>query len=86
METRKKSFAEEERSDLANRPGLSSENLDVNDEENLDTRNVAHDIEEGDEDYDDEELEESDFDIDDDDEDDEDDEDAHPNLPGGKAI
>ena len=41
----------------------------VNDEENLDTRKISHEIEEGDEDYDDEALEneeltEDDFEID----------------------
>lgn len=55
---------------------LSSDYERVNDEDNLDTRNVSHDIEEGDEDYDDEELEdeeltEDDFDVDEDEEDDE---------------
>jgi hypothetical protein len=73
MEPRKNSSLNEERNDRLNQPDLSSENR-INDEENLDTRNVAHNIEEGDEDYDDEELEgeleESDFDIDDDEEDD----------------
>ncbi len=49
---------------------VSSDFERVNDEENLDTRDISHDIEEGDEDYDDEELEneeltEADFDIDD---------------------
>lgn len=34
-----------------------AEQSKVNDEDNLDTRNIAHDIEEGDEDYDDEQLE-----------------------------
>lgn len=54
---------------------LSSDYERVNDEDNLDTRNVSHDIEEGDEDYDDEELDEEltedDFDVDEDEEDDE---------------
>ena len=40
----------------------------VNDEDNLDTREISNDIEEGDEDYDDEELTEDDFEIDGDDE------------------
>ena len=49
----------------------------VNDEDNLDTRDISHNIEEGDEDYDDEELEneeltDADFDVDEDDEDEED--------------
>ena len=74
MEPRKKNILDEERSELTNRPGLASDNVDVNDEENLDTRNVAHDIEEGDEDYDDEELDEEDFDIDEEDDEDEEDE------------
>lgn len=39
------------------RPDTSSDQSRVNDEDNLDTREIAHDIEEGDEDYDDEELE-----------------------------
>ena len=43
---------------------LSSTYEQVNDEENLDTREIAHDVEEGDEDYDDEELTEDDFEID----------------------
>jgi hypothetical protein len=46
---------------------MTSSNYDrVNDEDNLDTREISHDIEEGDEDYDDEELTEDDFEIDDD--------------------
>lgn len=40
----------------------------VNDEDNLDTRKISNDIEEGDEDYDDEELTEDDFAVDKDDE------------------
>jgi hypothetical protein len=57
---------------------LQTEFERVNDEENLDTRDVSHAVEEGDEDYDDEELEddeltEDDFDIDEDDEDEEND-------------
>lgn len=48
----------------------------VNDEDHLDTRDISHDIEEGDEDYDDEEMEneeltEEDFEIDGDEEDEE---------------
>ncbi len=39
------------------RPDSASDQSRVNDEDNLDTREIAHDIEEGDEDYDDEELE-----------------------------
>jgi len=57
--------------------GVSSDFERVNNEDDLDTRDVAHDIEEGDEDYDDEDLEneeltEDDFDVDEDDEADED--------------
>lgn len=40
----------------------------VNDKDNLDTRKISNDIEEGDEDYDDEELTEDDFAVDKDDE------------------
>lgn len=55
---------------------FSSDFERVNDEDNLDTRDISHDIEEGDEDYDDEELEneeltEADFDIDNEDEEEE---------------
>jgi hypothetical protein len=55
---------------------VSSDFEKVNDEENLDTRDISPDIEEGDEDYDDEELEndeltEADFDIDGEDDEDE---------------
>lgn len=47
---------------------LSSDYERVNDEDNLDTRDISNSIEEGDEDYDDEEeLSEDDFDIDEDD-------------------
>ena len=47
---------------------MTSSNYErVNDEDNLDTREISHDIEEGDEDYDDEELTEDDFEIDDED-------------------
>ena len=49
---------------------LSSNYERVNDEGDLDTREISHDIEEGDEDYDDEELTEEDFDVDEDEEDD----------------
>lgn len=55
---------------------LSSDSDRVNNEDDLDTREISHDIEEGDEDYDDEETEdeelsEDDFEVDDDEEDDE---------------
>ena len=55
---------------------VSSDFERINDEDNLDTREISHDIEEGVEDYDDEELEndeltEEDFDIDDDEEEEE---------------
>jgi len=59
-----------------NRP-VSSDYERVNDEDNLDTRDISHDIEEGDEDYDDEEIDnddeltEADFEVDGDDEDEE---------------
>ena len=43
---------------------LSSTSEQVNEEEDLDTREISHDVEEGDEDYDDEELTEDDFEID----------------------
>ena len=75
MEPRKNSPLTEERNDRLEQPGLSNENSRINDEDNPDTRNVAHNTEEGDEDYDDEELQESDFDIDDEEDDDEADED-----------
>jgi hypothetical protein len=60
---------------------LSSDYQRVNDEDHLDTREISHNIEEGDEDYDDEELEneeltEADFEIDGD-EDEEDEEDIY---------
>ena len=51
--------------------GLPSDFQRVNNEDDLDTRDISHDIEEGDEDYDDEELSEDDFDVDEDDEEDE---------------
>lgn len=58
---------------LDERNKMTSSNYErVNDEDNLDTREISHNIEEGDEDYDDEELTEDDFEIDD--EDDEEDE------------
>ena len=44
---------------------LSSDYERVNNEDELNTREIANNIEEGDEDYDDEELTEDDFDIDD---------------------
>jgi hypothetical protein len=55
---------------------VSSDFEKVNNEDNLDTRDISPDIEEGDEDYDDEELEndeltEADFDIDGEDDEDE---------------
>jgi hypothetical protein len=43
---------------------LSSDYEQVNNEEDLDTREVSSGIEEGDEDYDDEELTEDDFEVD----------------------
>ena len=55
---------------------LSSDYERVNNEDDLDTREISHDIEEGDEDYDDEEtddeLTEDDFDVDKDDEEEDD--------------
>lgn len=59
----------------------SSDPNRVNDEDSLDTRNVASDVEEGDEDYDDEELDddeldEDDFEVDDTEEDVDEDEDV----------
>ncbi|HEU4471774.1 MAG TPA: hypothetical protein VFR58_11855, partial [Flavisolibacter sp.] len=53
---------------------LSSDLNRINDEDNLDTREISNDIEEGDEDYDDEELDDEDlddedFELDDEDED-----------------
>ena len=53
------------------RQGESADTNRINDEDELDTRNVASNVEEGDEDYDDEELEEEDFDVDEEEEDDE---------------
>jgi len=50
---------------------LSSDYERVNDEDNLDTREISNDIEEGDEDYDDEELTEKDFEIDEEEDDEE---------------
>jgi len=47
---------------------LSSDFERVNDGENLATRDISNDIEEGNEDYDDEELTEDDFSVDEDDE------------------
>lgn len=43
---------------------ISSDFERVNDEDTLDTREISHEVEEGDEDYDDEELTEDDFEID----------------------
>lgn len=63
METRKNNNSGQE-SERLQSPGNSSDASSVNDEENLDTRFVSNDVEEGDEDYDDE-LTEADFDIDD---------------------
>ena len=51
---------------------LSSDYERVNDEDDLDTREISNTIEEGDEDYDDEELTEEDFDVDDYEEEDDD--------------
>jgi hypothetical protein len=53
---------------------LSSDYERVNNEENLDTREISSSIEEGDEDYDDEELTEDDFEVDAEEEGEEDDE------------
>jgi hypothetical protein len=58
---------------------LSSDYERVNNEDEMDTREISHDIEEGDEDYDDEELEdeeltEDDFEVDKDDEEEDDEE------------
>lgn len=60
---------------LEERLTTSSDYEQVNDEEKLDTSQVSHSVEEGDEDYDDEELDseeltEDDFEIDDEDEED----------------
>lgn len=54
---------------------LSSDYERVNDEDNLDTREISNSVEEGDEDYDDEELTEDDFEIDEEDEEGEEEED-----------
>ena len=53
------------------RQGEAADTNRINDEDELETRNVASNVEEGDEDYDDEELEEEDFDVDEEEEDDE---------------
>jgi hypothetical protein len=45
---------------------LSSDYERVNNENEMDTREISQDVEEGDEDYDDEELTEGDFDVDED--------------------
>lgn len=50
---------------------ISSDFERVNEEDTLDTREISHEVEEGDEDYDDEELTEDDFEIDGEEEDDE---------------
>ena len=50
---------------------FSSDKERVSDESNLDTREISHDIEEADKDFDDDELTEDDFDIDENEEDDE---------------
>ena len=62
MEPRKHSV-QEEGNDQLDHTGLSSANNTIREEETP-TRNVAQNIEEGDEDYDDEELTEADFYID----------------------
>jgi|GEM_PF-6612834 len=51
------------------RQGESSDSSRVNDEDNLDTRNISSDVEEGDEDYDDEEDLDDEDDFEDDEED-----------------
>lgn len=50
---------------------LSPDKEQVSGESDSDTREISHDVEEGDEDYDDDELTEDDFDIDEKGEDDE---------------
>lgn len=50
---------------------ISSDFERVNDKDTLDTREISQEVEEGDEDYDDEELTEDDFEIDGEEEDDE---------------
>ena len=62
----------DERNDLSQSGSLADREL-VNDEENLDTATVSNEIEEGDEDYDDEELDD-DADLDEEDVEDLDDE------------
>ena len=57
----------DERNTGLSRQGDLSETSRVNDEDELDTRNVASNVEEGDEDYDDEELAEDDFNVDEED-------------------
>ena len=74
MEPRKHSV-QEERNDQPEHTGLSSAKNTIN-EENPETRNVAQNIEDGDEDYDDEELTEADFYIDGDEDDEEDEDDV----------
>jgi hypothetical protein len=61
----------EERNTGLSREGDLSGSSRLNDEDDVDTQDVASDVEEGDEDYDDEELSDADFDVDEDDVDDE---------------
>jgi hypothetical protein len=61
----------EERNTGLSREGDLSGSSRLNDEDDVDTQDVASDVEEGDEDYDDEELSDADFDVDEDDADDE---------------
>jgi hypothetical protein len=66
----------DERNTGLSREGDLSATDRLNDEDDLDTQDVASDVEEGDEDYDDEEeLSDADFDVDEDDVDDEEGED-----------
>ncbi|MGZ8536656.1 MAG: hypothetical protein ACXWV9_00270 [Flavisolibacter sp.] len=53
------------------RQGEAADTNRINDEDELDTRNVAGNVEEGEEDYDDEELEEEDFEVDEEEDDEE---------------
>ena len=57
----------DERNTGLSREGDLSGSSRLNDEDDLDTQDVASDVEEGDEDYDDEELSDADFDVDEDD-------------------
>ena len=59
----------DERNTGLSRQGETEETNRINEDE-LDTTNVASDVEEGDEDYDDEELEEEDFEVDEEEEED----------------